>query len=136
MAEYEASPRVELYLFFSMMIVSGLFMPLAVNLIFKTPIKAVLCLSCVSILTGSISFIMCSNVWTFIAMQCTFTAIGTTLFQLSSLLLAWEWFSPEKRGLMTGVVKCFQDFATASVIGLQIVMIEYKNLAPIEDLHS
>lgn len=134
MAEYTASPRVELALYFSMLVVTGLFMPLATNLMFKMPIKAVLCLACVCILTGSISFIVCSNVWTFIVMQSTFTAIGTSLFQLTCLLLAWEWFSPERRGLMSGVVVAFKSLAVALVIAFQIGMIEYKNLVPIEEL--
>ena len=100
------------------------------------PIKALLCVSCVCLLTGSISFIMCSNVWVFIVMQSIFTAIGTTIYQLTSLLLAWEWFAPSVRGLITGVVQGFEALGVAFVIGLQVLIIDYKNLAPIENLHS
>jgi len=124
MSDYTVSSSIELYLFFGMLIVSSLFMPLGANMLFQTPIKAVLCLSSVCLVTGSISFIMCTNVWTFIVMQSTFTAIGTSLFQMTSFLLAWEWFSPERRGLLCGVVVSFQAFAVAVVIALQILMIE------------
>ena len=109
-------------------------MPIAAKIMFSMPIKAVLCLSCVCILSGSISFIMCSNVWVFIAMQSTFSAIGTSIFQLSSFLLAWEWFPPAKRGLISGVVYSFQAMAMAFIIGLQILIVEYKELAPIQNL--
>ncbi len=134
MREYKTSPDIELILFFSMTTVSGLFAPIAANTLFKTPLKAVLCFGCVCVLTGSISFIMCSNVWTFVVMQSTFTAFGTSLFQMASLLLAWEWFSPEYRGLINGVVICFQSLAIATTIAIQIGIMEYKNLLPIEDL--
>ena len=134
MREYKTSPDIELILYFSMTIVSGLFAPIAANTLFKTPLKAVLCFGCVCVLTGSISFIMCSNVWTFVVMQSTFTAFGTSLFQMASLLLAWEWFSPEYRGLINGVVICFQSLAIATTIAIQIGIMEYKNLLPIEDL--
>ena len=141
MADYSASPDVELWLYFCMLSVAGLFTPMAAKFLFDTPLKAVLCFGCVCILTGSISFIMCNNVWTFIVMQSTFTALGTCLFQLTALLLAWEWFSPETRGLMSGVVVACQAFAICGVIMLQIGIIEYKNLyvqqeLPIKDAHA
>ena len=134
MSEYTASPRVELCLYFAMLAVYGLFSPIAANLILWARIKPILCLGCLCILTGSISFIVCTNVWTFIAMQSSFTSIATSIFHLASLLLAWEWFSPKKRGLISGVVQAFHQVSVAFTIGLQIFMIEYKNLAPIEDL--
>ena len=134
MAEYTASPKVELWLYFTMLIIQGLITPIASNVLFHAQIKAVLCFGCVCVLTGSISFIMCSNVVTFIVMQASFTAIGTSLFHVSSLLLAWEWFSPVHRGLMSGIVVCFQSIAISLVIAMQVGMIEYKNLAPIENL--
>ena len=67
-------------------------------------------------------------------MQSTFSAIGTSIFQLSSFLLAWEWFPPAKRGLISGVVYSFQALAMAFIIGLQILIVEYKELAPIQNL--
>jgi len=135
MDSYQTSPQVEIALFFSMLIAAAAFMPIAAQLIFTMPIKAVLCLSCVCILSGSISFIMCSNVWVFIVMQSTFSAVGTCIFQLSSLLLAWEWFPPARRGLITGIIYGFQALAMAFIIGLQILIIEYKDLAPIRNLN-
>ena len=134
MESYTASPTIEIALYFSMLIAASICMPIAAKIMFSMPIKAVLCLSCVCILSGSISFIMCSNVWVFIAMQSTFSAIGTSIFQLSSFLLAWEWFPPAKRGLISGVVYSFQAMAMAFIIGLQILIVEYKELAPIQNL--
>jgi len=132
MDEYTASPSVELWLYFSMLFVQNLMTPIVANMLFKTPLKAVLCFGCICVLAGSISFIMCSKVATFIIMQSTFTAFGTSLFQLSALLIAWEWFSPERRGLMSGVAVCFQSLAIAIVLATQIGIMEYKNLNPIE----
>ena len=131
MEHYKASPDFELALYFSMLIAASLCMPIAAKLIFSMPIKAVLCLSCVSILSGSISFIMCSNVWVFIVMQSIFSAIGTSIFQLSALLLAWEWFPPARRGFISGIVYGFQAMAMACIIGLQLLIIEYKEVATI-----
>ena len=91
-------------------------MPLCAYMLFTMPIKAVLCMSSVFLLTGSISFIVSTNVWTFIFMQSAFTAVGTSLFQITSFLLAWEWFSPERRGLLSGLVVSFQSFALSMVI--------------------
>ena len=68
MTQYETSPKVEVWLFFAMLVVQGLLSPIAAKMLFSTPFKAVLCLGCVCILTGSISFIMCTNVWTFVVM--------------------------------------------------------------------
>ena len=116
MEEYSASPSVELSLYFSMLIVQNMITPLVANSLFKTPLKAVLCFGCVCVLAGSISFIMCSQVVTFIVMQSTFTAFGTSLFKLTALLIAWEWFSPERRGLISGVAVCFQSLAVSSVL--------------------
>ena len=55
-------------------------------------------------------------------------------FQTMALLLAWEWFSPDRRGFTSGVVQSFHGLSVALLIGIQIMMIEYKNLAPIEQL--
>ena len=107
MEKYSVSPSIELWLYFSMLIIQNLITPVVANSLFKPPLKAVLCFGCVCVLAGSISFIMCSNVATFIVMQSTFTAFGTALFKLTALLLAWEWFSAERRGLMSGVAVCF-----------------------------
>ena len=51
---------------------------------------------------------------------------------MASLLLAWELFSPEYRGLINGIVICFQSLAIATTIAIQIGIMEYKNLLPIE----
>ena len=67
MSEYKVSPTIELTLYFSMLIVSGLFMPIAANIIFVVPIKISLALSAICVIIGSIAFIVCSNVWTLIA---------------------------------------------------------------------
>jgi len=126
MSEYSASPDFELWLYFSMLFVSSLFAPLAAHSLFTTPLKAVLCFGCICVLTGSISFIMCNNVWTFIIFQSTFTSIGTSIFQQAALLLAWEWFSPERRGLLSSAVFAFQSLSVGLVIALQIGVLEYK----------
>ena len=46
----------------------------------------------------------------------------------------WEWFSPKHRGLVTGLVVGFRSISISAVLGLQILMMETKNLAPIENL--
>ena len=56
------------------------------------------------------------------------------MFQMAALLLAWEWFSPDRRGFLCGVVSSFEAFSAAFVIALQIAMIDSRNLVPIEDL--
>ncbi len=53
---------------------------------------------------------------------------------MASLLLAWEWFSPAYRGLVNGVAICFQSLAIGVTIAIQIGIMEYKNLLPIENL--
>jgi len=126
MSEYSASPGVEISLYMSMVVVSSLFTPVCAYMLFRMPIKAILCVSSVLLLTGSISFIVSTNVWTFIVMQSAFTAVGTSLFQMTSFLLAWEWFSPKKRGLLTGLVVSFQSFAVSMVMAFQLFLIEYK----------
>ena len=50
--------------------------------------------------------------------------------------MSWEWFSPKKRGLINGVLIGFKSLSVALAIFLQVVMIESKNLAPIENLSS
>lgn len=119
-----------------MLFVQNLMTPFVAQVLFKTPLKAVLCFASVCVLAGSISFIMCSNVVTFIIMQSTFTAIGSSFFQLMALLMAWEWFSAERRGLMSGVVVCFQSISIAIVIIAQLGIMEYKDLNPIEHFKS
>lgn len=66
MEEYSASPNIELWLYFSMLFVQNLITPFIAEILFKTPLKAVLCFGSVFVLVGSISFIMCSSVVTFI----------------------------------------------------------------------
>ena len=136
MNEFETSPQIELWLYFCMIIVGAIMTPVAANMLIQTPLKAVLCIGCVCLLTGSISFIVLTNVWTFVVFQSTFTAVGSSFFQVAGLMLAWEWFSPEKRGLVTSAVVGMQAIAVSFVIGMQVVMIEYKNLAPIEEMHE
>ena len=46
----------------------------------------------------------------------------------------WEWFSPKNRGLVTGLVIGFRSLSISVVLGLQILMMETKNLAPLENL--
>ena len=80
MEQYSSSPNVELTLYFSMLFVQNLLTPIVAIILFRSPLKAVLCIGSFCVLTGSISFIICSRIITFILMQSTFTAVGTSLF--------------------------------------------------------
>lgn len=136
MDSYDAKPKVEVWLFFLTTIVTAFFMPFAAIMIRNMHIKAVICLSCICLMTGSLSFIIVNNVWTFIIMQSIFSSIGTSIMLVVALQLAWEWFSPKRRGFINGVVIGFKNCSTALVIFLQVMIIESKNLAPIENLSS
>lgn len=130
MQEYTVDPKVELRLYFSMLIVSSVFLPIGVNIVFAAPIKATILIGSVFLLAGSVSFVACSNVWTFLAMQSVFTTVGSCMFQLVALLLAWDWFSPTIRGLVTGLVVSFQLLTMAAIISAQIGIVENGDLSP------
>ena len=136
MNEYVAKPRIEVWLFFLTTLVAALFVPIAAFMISKMHIKAVICISCIFLMTGSLSFILVNQVWTFVIMQSIFGSIGTSILYMAALQLAWEWFSPKRRGLVNGVVIGFKSLSISLVLFLQVMMIESKNLAPIENLSS
>ena len=95
---------------------SVIFTPFAAQCFHKLPIKIVLCLSLICVLIGSISFIACTNVWVWVIIQSTLTAYGTSTIQICALLLAWEWFSPERRGVVNGLVVGLRYLAITGVI--------------------
>ena len=136
MDSYAAKPKVEVWLYFLTTIVTAAFMPFAAIMITNMHVKAVICAGCICLMTGSLSFIIVNDVWTFILMQSTVSSIGSSIMLMVALQLAWEWFSPQRRGLVNGVVVGFKACSIALVIFLQVLMIESKNLAPIENLSS
>ena len=70
-------------------------------------------MGCTAILSASIIFIYSKEFWIFIASQCIFATFASTVFLLASYLLAWEWYSPKRRGLMTGVVQSLESLTMA-----------------------
>ena len=68
MNEYAAKPRIEVWLYFLTTIMTALFTPVAAIMIRSMHIKAVICMSCIFLMTGSLSFIIVNDVWTFIIM--------------------------------------------------------------------
>lgn len=97
----------EMYLFFGTTLAATLFTPLAALMYARCPLKVLICFACTLLLSGSIGFIMSQNLWTFVASQIIFSALGTSIVHLVSFMLAWEWFSPERRGVITGTVISF-----------------------------
>ena len=91
-------------------------MPLTAYIVSKVHIKVVLFMSCAAILSASITFIYSKEFWIFIAFQCIFATFASTVFLLASYMLAWEWYSPKCRGLMTGVVQSLESLTTAFVV--------------------
>lgn len=119
MDDYKVSSQSELNIYWAMLALNATFMPVAVNLAFKVHIKAVLFASCASIVAASTSFIFCHKFITFVSLVCIFNAFATASIQLVSFLLAWEWFAPGKRGVLTAMVVSLESCTTALVIALQ-----------------
>ena len=134
MDEYVTKPKIEVWLFFISSLMTAIFTPFAALMIGKMHIKAVICLGCISLMTGSLAFIVVNQTWSFVVIQGALGSIGTAIMFLASLQLMWEWFSPKSRGLVTGLVVGFRSLSISAVLGLQILMMETKNLAPIETL--
>ena len=72
----ETSKSIEVWLFFAMLGMSVVFTPIAATCYSRCPIKLVLCISLICIMIGSISFIVCTNVWVWVIIQSTFTTFG------------------------------------------------------------
>ena len=99
----------------------------AILAIFKD-IRALLFFGCFFTVGKTISFTYFGHFQPFTWMHCISTALAMSAFLLVSFLLAWEWFSPKRRGLMSGMVVSLQCITTALVVFLQLVVIESKDM--------
>lgn len=79
MTGYTVDPNIELCLYFCMLAISSVFLPVGVNILFAAPLKVSLLIGTIFLVTGSVSFVACSDVWTFIAMQSIFTVGGVCM---------------------------------------------------------
>ena len=62
----EQSKSIEVWLYFAMLATSVIYTPIAATCFTRLPVKAVLCISLISVLIGSMSFIVCYNVWVWV----------------------------------------------------------------------
>ena len=118
MDEYVVKPKIEVWLFFISSLMTAIFTPIAALMIGKMHIKAVICLGCICLMTGSLAFIVVNQTWGFVVVQGVCGSIGTSIMFLAALQLMWEWFSPKHRGLVTGLVVGFRSLSISAVLGL------------------
>ena len=85
MDEYVTKPKIEVWLFFISTLMTAIFTPIAAFMIGKMHIKAVICLGCISLMTGTLAFIVVNQTWTFVVVQGICGSVGTAIMFLSSL---------------------------------------------------
>ena len=68
--------------------------------------------------------------------QIVFSALGTSIVHLVSFMLAWEWFSPQRRGVVTGSVISFQQISTSFMLLLQVGVINSQEVSGVFELHT
>ena len=113
------------------MVTSGIFMLFGSLLALIHDIRALVFFGCFFTFGKTISFTYFDHFQPFTAVHCICTALAMSVFLLVSFLLAWEWFSPKRRGLMTGMVVSFQCITIALEVFLQLVVIESKDMVPV-----